>query len=852
MSATKTSTAGDAPKGHGLLDQLDQFRQEITRAQDELAQAQKQAAEWESRLATVEKERDEIRKDALLTIEESEAKLTALQHDKLAADKAAAEAKLAADEIRREALQAIEEFEAEIDPLRKRAAQLEGEKAALESRSAKVRQEADEFQSRLYETEILKGRLEEAVRKAAQTAQAASAEAAALREERDNLLKKIEDERRAAESQIAALLDEKQREMARREAALEKAQSDRESLNTSLSSSRRELDSLQEQRKKLEQTLAATREDAQAQSSAKAELAMRVLQLEAKEKEFQSFQKRQAAHESLLTDARTNLERISGEKNQLQAALQKAKQDAAGQLAETLKARNEEIKTLQLAADKERGKAELLREEIAAKDRAITQLQEDFDRLKAADTGREKLLEDLAHARAEVARLGNLGKEDEQDWQSAMDTVEKYRHEAEIRAKKTVELESELARVRAEEAARRQEAAILKDQVQTLHATASMTRSQLLQLQSRQSGGDADLILTAIAALANQARRGQGGNPQAVVETLREAIDRKAPARPTSVAVAAADHPFIAPTPAWSPEVSLAPSVPSTGGSGLFQPTGHHLRQLETVDLPGDLFISLDELRCAVLDARWRRQWLDGAQPAVFLGFVPARADSPPEEFHRITRLFLDSLVDPEAPDASAYGEKELWNTMHDMVAADTLNRLVAKNDFDGTNYLSRRLRTFCRRLAALKKRTPGFHSWADVLLPQDAEVPRAVFPIDQRRLIIHGHLYGLRSHPSAGLELAAFKTDEEADGHPGLADLALASLLVLKIREGRPFQTVVEYYTQDMREVEVPRRDLNETLRGVVIPAMYELVGLPKPAMLDQMDLEFFSTGKATEVILD
>jgi predicted nucleic acid-binding Zn-ribbon protein len=831
-----------------LLKQLQSVQSEIEAAagrakETELHQQRiiQQNADLQARIQSLTKERDEARLAAEKAV--NEGKSLHERVELIGKENATFQSRIDAltrerDELRDEALAAIEESDVEVQDVQKRLQAALAEANQAKTLCSKLSQERDQLREELKSIAPEREQLRAAATKAQNDATAAvnAAQAAEvtfkqLQSQVVELEKQLRNQESQAEEQFKRTLKEKEEILQARNRELEAARKAAHESLERVQSSAREVEAIRLDRKKLEDSLLSAKADTDAARQAKSDLEKKLGELSVKEAEARHLQAARDQAQTKLASMEGSLVALQQEKSRLAAALEKVKEDAAGQLTIALQQKDAEFRSLEARLAAQAGEIESLQKQLDARARQIE-----------SEEAKSRALE------AQLNRFKAQSKEEEADWHQALETVEQYRAQVESAAKRQQELESELIVKQRELAARVQEAAVFKDQLATLQGTLSMMKSEVLQLRTHhQPNREMDFLLTGITLLAQQARTGSA-DFRSVLKVLLEEGDKRVPESRTPVSSAPA-QPIQTIVPRTSVEITPPSLIP--GGSPVFATTGHHLRQLELVDLPGDIAISLDELACAVKDSTWRAKWAAGEKPNVFQGATAAARGKAEEIFHLVTREFSDWLVQPDGvTDPQSFGEKELWSTMYELFAAERLDRMVQRNDFDGANYLSRRLRTFCRRLEALKQRTRGFSSWNDVLLPTVRTLQRVVFPLQERRLIIQGILYGLRSHPESNHELADWQTEAETSEGQNLDVLALTALIFHKAHPEAPFHPVLEHYTQDFSAREVSRADLNRALRERVVPVFYDLAGMPQPASLTDARLDFFPAAHSTEVL--
>lgn len=828
-------------------------------------QLSRESAAAQSLAESLAKERDELREEALAAIEESDAESAALkkqlQTTQADADQARSQIARLTEEKNREAQEkgsAVARAQALESEIRQARAQIEqlgrtssearqaAERSAQENQTLRqqldeITRQRDQLQTELKGIEPERQQLRATATKAqkesaaaVEAAQAAEATFKTLQSQVAALEHQLRTQEQQAEAQFKRALQDKEQALQARNAELDVARQAVNAAQERVQTSAREVEAIHAERQKLEHALSAAQADSEAARRARADLERKIADLSAKETEARHLAAAQEQARAKLAAMEDHLAALQQDKVRLTAALDKVKSDAAGQLAAALQQKDAEIRALEARLATQSAEIEALQKQLEARTR---QLETEEEKSRALEV--------------QLARQKAQAREEEADWQQALDTVEQYRTQAESAARRIAELEGELTVKQRELAARVQEAAVFKDQLATLQGTLSMMKSEVLQLRTTpQPNREMDFLLTGITLLAQQARTGSA-DFRSVLKVLLEESDKRSSDFPARPAVASAPPTASAVIVPRTGSVEITPPALIPGATPVFGTTGHHLRQLEQVDLPGDIVISLDELGCAVKDPTWRAKWLAGEKPHPFQGATAAARGKAEEIFHLTARDFCDWLVQPDGvTDPQAFGEKELWSTMYELFAAERLDRMVQRNDFDAANYLSRRLRTFCRRLDALKQRTKGFSSWNDLLLPPLRRLTRVVFPVSERRLVIQGTLYGLRSHPESGCEIADWQVEPESGAAEAVDSLALAALIFHKAQPEKSFHPVLEHYTQDFAAREVSRADLNRALRERVVPVFYELAGMSRPAGLNDPALDFFPAAHAPEVL--
>lgn len=245
--------------------------------------------------------------------------------------------------------------------------------------------------------------------------------------------------------------------------------------------------------------------------------------------------------------------------------------------------------------------------------------------------------------------------------------------------------------------------------------------------------------------------------------------------------------------------------------------------------------ITVSELTCACLDARWRSQWLRCESP-------PAQIQTPSQSglpvhgrlFHRLAESFVAWLCDArerEARSALRDGEA-LWHAFFDRFAGSELGRLGAAGKTESAHRLGLCLRAFAERLAKLRDRTRGFESWQDLFCGQEYGLKDVPVETPAGTLSVSGRVDAVRTHPEHLIEVVDYKLSRGAKAEHDLVQLAIYSHMLEIARPGLQFHGVLEYYEPELFEMPVSRADLAEIFRSVVGPIIHEIFArTPQPA---------------------
>jgi len=255
--------------------------------------------------------------------------------------------------------------------------------------------------------------------------------------------------------------------------------------------------------------------------------------------------------------------------------------------------------------------------------------------------------------------------------------------------------------------------------------------------------------------------------------------------------------------------------------------------------------ITVSQLRCAVVDARWRREWLEGKSPTTFL--VPANGQPKVHgsRFHQETERLAKWLIAPKnlAKAGRIASSRELLQIAWKLSLQGFADELIAHSKVEEAAVFTERMRTFCDRLIALKKRIRNFENWQDVFIATEASLENIIVRIGSSSVEIGARVDAIRFHPQHDLEVVDYKLTQGSQQKSDFIQLAIYAHLLPLWRPGCRFCGTVEYYLPKFMEVTVSAEELADIYRGVVEPVLREMFdtakpGSAKPAGTDRRDV--------------
>ncbi len=255
--------------------------------------------------------------------------------------------------------------------------------------------------------------------------------------------------------------------------------------------------------------------------------------------------------------------------------------------------------------------------------------------------------------------------------------------------------------------------------------------------------------------------------------------------------------------------------------------------------------ITVSQLRCAVVDARWRQDWLGGKSPTTFLVPANGQPNVHGSRFHQETERLAKWLIAPKnlAEAARIASSRELLQIAWKLSLQEFADELIAQGKVEEAAVFTERMRSFCDRLIALKKRTRNFENWQDVFIATEASLENIIVPIGSSTVEIGARVDAIRFHPQHDLEVVDYKLTQGSQQKSDFIQLAIYAHLLPLWRPGCRFCGTVEYYLPKFMEVPVSAEELADIYRGLVEPVLREMFdtakhGSAKPAGSDRRDV--------------
>lgn len=232
------------------------------------------------------------------------------------------------------------------------------------------------------------------------------------------------------------------------------------------------------------------------------------------------------------------------------------------------------------------------------------------------------------------------------------------------------------------------------------------------------------------------------------------------------------------------------------------------------------------QLKCAVLDPNWRRDWLAGKNPGTH-SFGPSGSNKVHgTRFHQETERLAKWLTDPSnlINTATIRSADELLDFAWLSSLQNFTDELFAQNKGEEAAAFVARMRSFCERLIELKRRTKKFENWQDVFIAAEESIKNIHVPVGSTTVEIAAKVDAIRFHPKHHLEVVDYKLSQGAQQKSDLIQLAIYAHLLPLWRKGCEFCGTLEYYFPDFMAVNVSRQDLADIYAGLVAPVLLEM----------------------------
>jgi S-DNA-T family DNA segregation ATPase FtsK/SpoIIIE len=245
--------------------------------------------------------------------------------------------------------------------------------------------------------------------------------------------------------------------------------------------------------------------------------------------------------------------------------------------------------------------------------------------------------------------------------------------------------------------------------------------------------------------------------------------------------------------------------------------------------------ITVTQLKCAVLDPAWRERWLAGEKPSTLV-LSPAGAGNGSQgsnsvafgtRFHQETDRLAKWLTSPaQLMTAAAIDSADdllqfLWRSS----LQDFTDKLLSHGKGEAAVAFTERMRSYCKRLIDLKKRTASFENWQDVFVFTEEDIKGVCLPVGEG-VEIAGRVDAIRFHPQNELEVVDYKLSQGAQQKSDLVQLAIYAHLLPLWRSGCQFRGTLEYYLPEFMEVNISCEELAAIFGGLVVPVLHEMFG--------------------------
>jgi DNA segregation ATPase FtsK/SpoIIIE, S-DNA-T family len=192
--------------------------------------------------------------------------------------------------------------------------------------------------------------------------------------------------------------------------------------------------------------------------------------------------------------------------------------------------------------------------------------------------------------------------------------------------------------------------------------------------------------------------------------------------------------------------------------------------------------------------------------------------------FHRLAERFVGWLTDESSFLAAAtLAEPDaLWHELYHRLAEKELDRLMRRHKpIESALHLSHCLRSFCGRLADIRKRTAGFKNWRDVFPVEEFDVTDVLFGFAKGTIFVSGRIDAVRIHPEFGVEVVDYKLTRGDSAKHDLLQLAIYATLLSHKKPGTEPHGVIEYYDPEFHATDVLHDDLIQLFNEIVRPVL-------------------------------
>jgi S-DNA-T family DNA segregation ATPase FtsK/SpoIIIE len=264
--------------------------------------------------------------------------------------------------------------------------------------------------------------------------------------------------------------------------------------------------------------------------------------------------------------------------------------------------------------------------------------------------------------------------------------------------------------------------------------------------------------------------------------------------------------------------------------------------------------ITVTQLKCAVLDPAWRKKWLAGENPNTLI-YLPAGNGAQSmgsvfgTRFHNETDRLAKWLTSPEQLAAAAAIESadDLLQVLWRFSLQDFTDKLLSKGRGPEAIAFTERMRSYCKRLLDLKKRTASFENWQDVFVFTEEDITGIRLPVGGNGVEIVGRVDAIRFHPRNELEVVDYKLSQGAQQKSDLVQLSIYAHLLPLWRPGCHFRGTLEYYLPEFMEVNISRGELAGIYDGLVVPVLHEMFAAEPKGVAGESELTTAASSTST-----
>jgi FtsK/SpoIIIE family/FtsK alpha domain/PD-(D/E)XK nuclease superfamily len=236
--------------------------------------------------------------------------------------------------------------------------------------------------------------------------------------------------------------------------------------------------------------------------------------------------------------------------------------------------------------------------------------------------------------------------------------------------------------------------------------------------------------------------------------------------------------------------------------------------------------ITVTQLKCAVLDPKWRKRWLAGEAPSTFFFSQNGKGSVFGTQFHQETERLTKWLTSASHVRKAAAIDSvdELLDIAWRSSLQNFTDELLAKGKPEDAMAFTERIRSFCGRLIELRRRIKKFENWQDVFIATEQSLEDIHVPVGDTTVEIAARVDAIRFHPKFHLEVVDYKLSQGAQQKSDLVQLAVYAHLLPFWRPGCEFCGTLEYYLPEFMEVNISTQELADIYASLVAPVLLEM----------------------------